>query len=94
MSDDVRQILADLGEEYTVAHAEEVMARDESFRAKLPEGGATVTNLPEAEIEAWATGLPNLAGSWVEDNAEEVLRVYMEKIKAAGFKLCIDRPNR
>ncbi|MBY6141256.1 C4-dicarboxylate TRAP transporter substrate-binding protein [Leisingera daeponensis] len=89
LSDDVRQVLTELGEEYTVAHAEEVMARYESFLAKLPEAGATVTQLPEADIEAWKTGLPNLAGEWAEANAakgaQEVVSAYMEKVRAAGI---------
>lgn len=98
LSDDVRQVLTELGEEYTVAHAEEVMARYESFLAQLPEVGATVTELPAEEIEAWASTMPNLAGNWVADNAgdgaQAVLDTYMEKIKAAGLEPRIDWSER
>lgn len=94
LSDDVRQVLTELGEEYTVAHAEEVMARYNKFLGMLPEAGATVTELPAAEIEAWAAGLPNLAGEWAEANADdgavEVINVFMEKAKAAGLTPRID----
>lgn len=94
LSEDVRQVLTELGEEYTVAHAEEVMARYEAFLAKLPEAGATVTELPASDIEAWASGMPNLAGAWVEANAEkgaaDVLAAYMDKVKAAGLAPRID----
>lgn len=94
LSDDVRQVLTELGEEYTVAHAEEVMARYEKFLAELPNVGATVTELPATDVEAWATGLPNLAGDWVEanagDGAAEVLAAYMDKVKAAGLNPRID----
>jgi len=94
LSDDVRQVLTELGEEYTVAHAEEVMARYEAFKAKLPEVGATVTELPAEEVGAWAAGLPNLAGDWVAANAgkgaQEVLDAYMDKVKAAGMAPRID----
>ena len=58
LSDDVKQVLTELGEEYTVAHAKEVMARYDTFLAKLPEAGATVTELPADEVAAWAAGLP------------------------------------
>jgi TRAP-type C4-dicarboxylate transport system substrate-binding protein len=89
LSDDVRQVLTELGEEYTVAHAEEVMARYESFLAKLPEAGATVTELPAGDVEAWKEGLPDLAGEWAEANADagaaEVVEAYMAKVRAAGL---------
>lgn len=94
LSDDVRTVLTELGEEYTVAHAEEVMARYDTFLAKLPEVGATVTELPAGEVSAWADGLPNLAGDWAAANenkgASEVLSAYMEKVKAAGLNPRID----
>ncbi|MDJ0995560.1 MAG: C4-dicarboxylate TRAP transporter substrate-binding protein [Dinoroseobacter sp.] len=94
LSDDVRQVLTELGQEYTVAHAEEVMARYEAFKAKLPEVGATVTELPEEEIASWADGMPNLAGDWVNANADkgagEVLDAYMAAVRDAGLKPRID----
>ncbi len=94
LSDDVRQVLIELGEEYTVAHAKEVMARYEKFLAELPNVGATVTELPAEEVAAWADGLPNLAGDWAEANgdkgAAEVLAAYMDKVKAAGLNPRID----
>jgi TRAP-type C4-dicarboxylate transport system substrate-binding protein len=98
LSDDVRQVLTELGEEYTVAHATEVMARYEAFLAKLPEAGATVTQLPEADIAAWADGLPNLAQDWVDANADkgaaDVLNAYMAKVKERGLTPRIDWANR
>jgi TRAP-type C4-dicarboxylate transport system substrate-binding protein len=94
LSDDVRQVLTELGEEYTVAHAEEVMARYEAFKAQLSEVGATVTELPADDIATWADTMPNLAGAWVEANADdgaaEVLAAYMDKVKAAGLDPRID----
>lgn len=98
LSDDVRQVLTELGEEYTVAHAEEVMQRYESFLTKLPEVGATVTKLPAADVETWAAEMPNLAGDWVTANqskeAADVLAAYMEKVKAAGLESRIDWSTR
>ncbi|MBO6512048.1 MAG: C4-dicarboxylate TRAP transporter substrate-binding protein [Roseibium sp.] len=94
LSDDVRKVLTDLGEEYTVAHAEEVMARYETFLSKLPEVGATVTKLPAAEVTTWADTLPNLAKDWSDANAakgaEEVLQAYMAKVRDAGLEPRID----
>lgn len=94
LSDDVRKVLTELGEEYTVAHAEEVMARYEAFLAKLPEVGATVTTLPAEEVSTWADGLPNLAKDWSDanasDGAEDVLQAYMAKVRDAGLEPRID----
>jgi TRAP-type C4-dicarboxylate transport system substrate-binding protein len=98
LSDDVRKVLTDLGEEYTVAHAEEVMTRYETFLKKLPEVGATVTTLPASDVEAWAPGLPNLAGDWAAANADkgaaEVLSAYMAKVNAAGLAPTVDWSKR
>ncbi|MEM7045929.1 MAG: C4-dicarboxylate TRAP transporter substrate-binding protein, partial [Pseudomonadota bacterium] len=97
LSDDVRQVLTELGEEYTVAHAEEVMTRYESFLEKLPEAGATVTELPAADVEAWKADMPDLAGEWAEANADagaaEVVEAYIAKVRAAGIepKIAWDR---
>jgi len=94
LSDDVRTVLTELGEEYTVAHAEEVMARYETFLAQLPEVGATVTELPAEDVAAWADGLPNLAREWADANSDkgaaEVLAAYMDKVKAAGLEPRVD----
>ncbi|WP_299873986.1 C4-dicarboxylate TRAP transporter substrate-binding protein [uncultured Sulfitobacter sp.] len=94
LSGDVRKVLTELGEEYTVAHAQEVMARYDSFLAKLPEVGATVTELPAADVEAWASNMPNLAGEWIaanqSDGADAVLAAYMEKVREAGLDAQID----
>lgn len=94
LSDDVRKVLTELGEDYTVAHAEEVMNRYETFLGKLPEVGATVTELPAGDIKAWADGLPNLAKDWSDANAgkgaEEVLQAYMTKVRDAGLEPRID----
>lgn len=98
LSDDVKQVLTELGEEYTVAHAEEVMARYETFLSKLPEVGATVTELPAEDVAAWASGMPNIAGDWVDANADKgaaaVLEAYMAKVKAAGITPRIDWAGR
>jgi TRAP-type C4-dicarboxylate transport system substrate-binding protein len=90
LSDDVRTVLTELGQEYTIAHAEEVEARYAKFLGMLPEAGATVTEMPAAEIEAWKAGLPNIAGEWAEanaaDGAAEVIEAYMAKVRAMGLE--------
>ena len=98
LSDDVRQVLTELGEEYTVAHAEEVEARYQKFLAELPSVGATVTELPAEDVATWAATLPNLAGDWIEANerkgAAEVLDAYMAKVSEAGIEPRINWAGR
>lgn len=98
LSDDVKKVLTELGEEYTVAHAEEVMARYDTFLSKLPEVGANVTTLPAEDIAAWADGLPNLAKDWSDANAgkgaQEALEAYMAKVRDAGLEPRIDWTQR
>ncbi len=98
LSDDVKKVLTELGEEYTVTHAEEVMARYDTFLSKLPDVGATVTTLPAADVQTWADDLPNLAKDWSDANAgkgaNEVLEAYMAKVRDAGLEPRIDWTQR
>ncbi len=98
LSDDVRKVLTQLGEEYTVAHAQEVMKRYEIFLGKLEGAGAKVSTMPEAEVEKWKAGLPNLAGNWVKANeskgAADAMKAYMGMLREAGVKPKIDWDKR
>ncbi|MEM1288331.1 MAG: C4-dicarboxylate TRAP transporter substrate-binding protein [Pseudomonadota bacterium] len=94
LSDDVRTVLTELGDEYTTAHAEEVMARYDNFLAQLPEAGATVTEMSADDITAWRDGLPNLAGEWAaanaDEGAEEVMEQFITRLRARGIEPGID----
>ncbi|MEM6383937.1 MAG: C4-dicarboxylate TRAP transporter substrate-binding protein [Pseudomonadota bacterium] len=94
LSDDVRTVLTELGEEYTTAHAEEVVARYDNFLEQLPGVGATVTELPADEVQAWKDGLPNLAAQWAEANADDgaagVMEEFVNRLRARGIEPGID----
>ena len=98
LSPDVQKVLMELGEEYTVAHAEEIMARYDSFLAQLPEVGATVTEMSAEDVATWKAGLPNLAADWVAANAdkgaEEVMNAYFAALAEAGIEPKIDWSQR
>ena len=98
LSADVQKVLMELGEEYTVAHAEEIMARYDSFLAQLPEVGATVTEMSAEDVATWKAGLPNLAADWVAANAdkgaEEVMNAYFAALAEAGIEPKIDWSQR
>lgn len=90
LSKDVQKVLRQLGQEYTVEHAKEVLARYEKFLGLMKAGKAKVSTLPAEEVEKWKAGLPNLAAQWVEANkskgAEEVFKAYMQAIRSAGIE--------
>jgi len=98
LSPNVQKVLRELGEEYTVAHAEEVMARYQKFLTALPDVGATVTEMSADDVATWANTLPNLAGDWVEANANKgaavVLDAYMQKIEDFNINPRIDWSSR
>ena len=69
---------------------ETVVDRYDQALAAVQEEGATVVTLADAEKHRWITGLPDIAGRWVESAeqrghpAGEVLRMYMEAFRARG----------
>lgn len=89
LSDDVRQVLTELGREYSRIHAEEVEARYEKFLNALKDNpGVTVTELSAAEKQRWIEALPNIAGDWASnvDGGPEVLSAYMETVRSKGVE--------
>lgn len=63
-----------------------------AFKA-MEDGGATITELPEAERVKWAAALPNIAMDWAVDldakglPGTEVLTTYITHLKDAGVSL-------
>ncbi|GAB5467527.1 MAG: hypothetical protein Kilf2KO_05570 [Rhodospirillales bacterium] len=90
MDPEVQTILAELGREYSVRHAEEVNARVEAFKEKMVAEGATISTLPADERQRWIDGLPDLGGEWAKTQDDkglpgsEVLKAYLEGIRARG----------
>ena len=87
---DVQATLAELGRAYSRTMGETVVDRYDQALAAVQEEGATVVTLADAEKHRWITGLPDIAGRWVESAeqrghpAGEVLRMYMEAFRARG----------
>lgn len=63
-----------------------------AFKA-MEAGGATISELPEAERGAWAASLPPIAMNWAKDldgkglPGTEVLSTYIQHLKDAGVTL-------
>lgn len=87
---DVRQVLLELGEEYSRGVAAELEERYERGVEQMQAEGATVYELPLEERNKWLDGMPNIAGQWAEATekrgypAKEVLRVYMDAVRERG----------
>jgi TRAP-type C4-dicarboxylate transport system substrate-binding protein len=89
----LQKILREVGQEWT-ARADKVQldAGNEGFAmaTKFPNG--KTYELPRAEQDKWAKALPNIAKEWA-DRADkdklpgtQVLKVYMDALRAAGAK--------
>lgn len=61
--------------------------------ATMEKGGATITELPASEREAWANALPPIAQNWAHEQDKlglpgtEVINTYIQHLKDAGVKL-------
>lgn len=89
---DVREVLGELGREYSVGVASELGVRYERGLASMQAEGAIVSELSAEEKRKWLDGLPNIAGIWADATekrgipARQVLRVYMNAVRARGGK--------
>ena len=91
LPEDIRTVMLELGDEYSVGVAAELGARYETaletFRA---DENVFVSELPAAEKQKWIDGLPNIAGRWVAATeargipAGEVLQIYMDAVRRRG----------
>ncbi|AHD02236.1 C4-dicarboxylate TRAP transporter substrate-binding protein [Leisingera methylohalidivorans] len=87
LPDDVRQVLHDLGREYSAENGALLQQRYRDIVAKLDsDPKVTVSELPESERMRWAETLPDLAGDWAQDlpHGKKLLDAYMAAIAEAG----------
>jgi TRAP-type C4-dicarboxylate transport system substrate-binding protein len=90
LPEDIRLVLDELGEEYSIGVANELGVRYERGLVSMQADGATVTELPYEEKLKWLDGLPNIARRWAEATeargipALEVLSIYMDAVRARG----------
>lgn len=87
---DVQEVLAELGPEYSRGVADDLTRRYENGLARMRDDGAIITPLPAEQKEKWLAAMPDIATRWAEATeargfpAGEVLRAYMEGIRARG----------
>jgi TRAP-type C4-dicarboxylate transport system substrate-binding protein len=98
---EVREILEDLGPEYSKGVADDLTARYAAGLERMQQDGAMVSELPIAEKQKWLAAMPDIATRWVEATerrgipAGQALRAYMSAVRARGGQPLRDwdRPN-
>jgi TRAP-type C4-dicarboxylate transport system substrate-binding protein len=87
---EVRDILEQLGSEYSKGVADDLDKRYAAGLARMEKEGAVITELPLAERQKWIAAMPDIATRWVEATerrgipAGDVLRAYMAAVRARG----------
>jgi TRAP-type C4-dicarboxylate transport system substrate-binding protein len=93
---DVRKIIKDVGKEYNVRIAEQLLNLAGDFEKKMRDEGAKFSKLPDEERLKWANTMPNIAKNWAETNAKrnlpapKVLTAYMKKLRDNNVQLARD----
>jgi len=92
LPDDVKEVLRQLGEEYSAKHAAILMKVAGIFEGKMKAAGATVTVMPDAERQKWAAAMPDITQDWRKaakargGHADAVLKAYMSGMREIGAK--------
>lgn len=87
---DVKDVLQKVAIEYRDQVANVAMDRAGASLEAYKAGGGTVVEISQAEREAWAKSMPNIAADWAKDldgkgaPGSDMLKAYMGKLKAAG----------
>lgn len=92
-SPEVQEAFRSAAKVFAADYATGLETRVEGAFAAMEAGGATITELGEAERSAWASAMPNVAQEWakaLDDGGlpgSEVLDTYMTRLKDAGTAL-------
>lgn len=92
LPEELQVLFKDLGRDYGRLVVERIAANREKHFGMIAEQGATISQLPDAEIEKWVAAAPDIAGEWaarIEDKglpANQVLSAYLEGVRKRGGK--------
>ncbi len=87
---DVREVLTELGKEYSAMVAQRAAASEERFLKVMRDAGVSITALDPAERAKWAAALPNLSAEWIRLNearglpARSVMSAFLDAARARG----------
>ena len=92
LPDDLKEVLAKLGTEYSDIHGSMLMTIADAVEKKMTDQGATVVQMSDDARAEWAAILPDIAGEWRKFNddkglpATEVMGQFLDKMTAASAK--------
>lgn len=90
LPDDVQQVLAELGAEYSTENARLIVEREKQVFEAFADEGAIVSEMPTEQKLEWVNRIPDLGKIWVEATeatgvpAREIMQAFMETVRAEG----------
>jgi len=90
LPEDVQQVIAELGREYSIENARLIEEREGQVFEKFEAEGASVSVMPEEQRVEWVNRLPDLGKIWVDTNeangvpARRIMIEFMETLRAVG----------
>lgn len=85
----VQQAVREAGRATSLAHGQYVTERATVALAEMEQAGLIISELPEADKQAWVNGLPNIVEAWLEDGGEAavvVLKAYFDALRERGVE--------
>jgi TRAP-type C4-dicarboxylate transport system substrate-binding protein len=96
LPEEVQNAMIEAGEYYTTSHGQDLLTRHEKMFDLMVEAGkdqtppVQISEMSEADREAWVTAMPNIAKEWAEGldaqgvPAADFMRAYMQGLRDAG----------
>ncbi len=90
LPEDVRQVIAELGAEYSVENARLIEEREGLFFQKFAEEGATISDMPDEQKLEWVERLPDLGKIWVDTQeaagvpGRDIMKKFMSTVREEG----------
>lgn len=88
LPENVQEAFREAGRVTSRLHGEYVTELSERALDEMQEAGLTISELPDADKEAWVNNLPNIVEPWLEQTGEAghtVLRAYFEALSERGI---------
>lgn len=85
----VQEAVREAGRATSQAHGEYVSNRAEVALAEMEAAGLIISELPDADKQAWVNGLPDIVAPWLEDGGEDavvVIKAYFDALRERGVE--------
>jgi TRAP-type C4-dicarboxylate transport system substrate-binding protein len=96
LPEEVQNAMIEAGKYYTVSHGNDLVERHEKMFQLMLDAGkdqnppVTMTEMSQADREAWVNALPNIAKEWADGlegqgvPAREFMKAYLDGVRAKG----------